>query len=287
MMDDQIVETEELEQEVEEKYQLNIRKLHNRATVTSVAILVTLFTLFFTKYRDFDVIFKAIYNLKFEEYILTNNLGSILFTFGFVVSLVFTIFIWVFLYSKKDFNFSNNGKKIYESFDIISIIPIFIVIIVVLNTFILSPASVTRTSMEPNYYEGDNVFILHTSNYQRFDVVIVLAEEGVYVPETGGYTLNEYYIKRIIGLPGETVTLKDGDIYIDGVLLDDPTVLKTGAATYCTVGFNVDENAECTFVVPEGEYFLIGDNREASFDSRALGPFKEENLYGKVLFKLG
>lgn len=283
----EIEELEELEQEEQETYVLDVRKLRRRLIFTSVCTLLALITLFFPKYHDFDVIFKAIYNVRYEGYIAANNFGSFGFVVGFAIAILYTVFLWIFLYSKGSWQEKLNSKRLYDIYDIISIIPFFIALVTVLNAFILSPATVTRTSMEPNYYEGDNVFILHTKSYERYDVVIVLANESEYNENTGLYSRNEHYIKRIIGLPGETVTITGGEIYIDGELLDDPTRLKVGAGTYCNVGALQDETQSCTFTVPEGEYFLIGDNREASYDSRALGSFKLEDLFGKVIFKIG
>ena len=278
-----------VEEQQEETYVLNIVKLRRRLIISSVSIVLAIFTMFFRKYHDFDVIFKAIYNLRYEDAVSTGNIGSIGFIIGFAISILLTIFLWIYLYSKGNWQEKINIKVIYDSFDIISIIPVFIAIVTIMNAFIISPATVTRTSMEPNYHEGDNVFILHTNNYDRFDVVIVLAEEGELNPETGLYSRNEHYIKRIIGLPGETVTIREGLIYIDGsdIPLDDTTTLKVGAETHCNVGALQNDDEWCTFTVPPGEYFLIGDNREASLDSRSLGPFSEEELFGKVILKIG
>ena len=275
-----------VEEQQEEKYVLNVRKLKRRLIISSVSIVLASLTLLIRKYHDFDVIFKALYNMKYDNYVLSHNLGSMGFIVGFVLAILFTIFLWIYLYSKGNWQEKVSAKWVYDVFDIVSIIPVFVALVTIMNTFVISPATVQRTSMEPNYYEGDNVFILHTNNYERFDVVIVLAKEGVYNQYTGKYTKNDYYIKRVIGLPGETVEITGGEIYINGELLDDPTILKTGAATYCDVPSNTPTTS-CTFVIPEGEYFLIGDNREASYDSRALGPFKKEDLYGVVILKLG
>lgn len=283
-MEEQIIEEELLEEK--EEYSLNVKKLRRRLIISSVSIVLAIITMFMKKYHDFDVIFKAYYSMRYEDYVVTNNLGSMGFIIGFIIALLFVVFLWVFLYNRGTWQEKVSAKWIYDTFDIISILPVFIALVTILNAFVISPATVTRTSMEPNYYEGDNVFILHTRSYERYDVVIVLAGVGEYNPATGRYERNDYYIKRVIGLPGETVKIEGGEIYIDGVLLDDPTVLKTGAGTYCDVGYSVDKSQVCTFTIPEGEYFLIGDNREASYDSRALGPFKEEDLYGKVILKI-
>jgi len=284
----QLHEEQQIQEQQIESYVLNIRKLKRRLIISSVSIVLTILTLFVRRYHDFDVIFKAIYNLRYEEYIVSSNIGSMGFILTFVISILFTVFFWIYLYSKGNWQEKLKAKLLYDTYDIVSIVPFFVALVTLLNAFVISPATVTRRSMEPNYYEGNNVFILHTNDYDRFDVVIVLAEKGVQDPETGLYTSNEHYIKRIIGLPGETVRLQGGKIYINGVLLDDPTVLKAGAGTYCYSEYYVqDASVSCTFVVPEGEYFLIGDNREASLDSRVLGSFTIEDLFGKVIWKIG
>lgn len=287
-------EYEELEELEEQEFLIEdtiepfekTKNLKRKFYVSLVLSILTILTVFFPKYRDFDVIFKALYNTRYETYNLSENLGSAIFIAGFIISLLFTIFIGVLLLTNDDLREHPRVKKYYEVFDIVSIVPIFIAIVTLSNTFLVSPASVTRGSMMPNYYEGDDVFVLHSSNYNRFDVVIVLAEESSYNPLTDMYTSNQYYIKRLIGLPGETITIKDGFIYIDGMMLDDPTTLMVGAGTYCDIQTN-SPIEECTWTLGEDEYFLIGDNREASLDSRRLGPFKKEDLYGKVILKIG
>lgn len=268
-------------------YVLDFIKLNRRMVVSTFFILATILTLLLSKYHDFDVIFRGIYMLKYENYIFLDNLGSWLFITGFVVSILMTVFIWIYFYTRGSWQDKLNMRRVYDAFDIVSIVPTFIAVLTILNSFVISPATVTHTSMEPNYYEGDNIFIIHMTKYDRFDVAVVLAEVGEYHEVSDSYSLNEYYIKRIIGLPGETVSIANGRVSINGVLLDDSEYLKLNTMTYCDVGVNEDPSETCTFVVPEGEYFLLGDNRSASYDSRGVGTFKEDYLYGKVIFKVG
>lgn len=286
-MEDDFNIHEEEEQQVE-IYVLNISKLRRRLIISSVSIVLALITMLIPKYHDFDVIFKALYNLRYEEYVITSNLGSIGFIIAFFASVLFTIFLWIYLYLKGAWQQKIKAKILYDAFDILSIVPFFVALVTVMNAFVISPATVTRQSMEPNYYEGDNVFILHVNEYERYDVVIVLAEVAEEDPNTGLYSSNEHYIKRVIGLPGETIKLEGGDIYIDGKLLDDPTILKSGTGSYCYSGtYTQDASLSCTYTIPEGEYFLMGDNREASLDSRTLGTFTKDELLGKVILKIG
>ena len=252
----------------------DLKKLKKRTISSTIFVGIVLFTMLFPKYNDFDVIFKAIYARNYVGFDVMENIGSVIFIIAFLIAVIFTIFNLIYLYSESEWPSIINPKKLFDFYDVFTIVPLFIMIVTVLNAFVISPATISRTSMEPNYYEGNSVFVYHLfEKYERYDVVIVFIAE------------NDYYIKRVIGLPGETIKLQDGDIYINGVLLDDPTILKPGAHTYCNVGSLADETEICEWVIPEGSYFVMGDNREASIDSRLLGTFTEDKFYGKVILK--
>jgi signal peptidase I len=82
------------------------------------------------------------------------------------------------------------------------------------------------------------------------------------------------YIKRVIGLPGETITIADGFVYVNGVKLDEPYI--DGAITECN-------RSKCDPVtVAEGSVFVLGDNRRNSSDSRIFGPIKVDSIIGKA-----
>ena len=85
------------------------------------------------------------------------------------------------------------------------------------------------------------------------------------------------YVKRVIGLPGDTVSFKDGDVYINGEKLNEP-YLKTQHSTYTSVE---------SYTVPEGSYFMLGDNRENSKDSRFWNNtyVKKQKILAKVMFR--
>lgn len=119
------------------------------------------------------------------------------------------------------------------------------------NRFLIVNARVPTGSMIPTIMEGDRIIgnrlaYMH-SEPERGDVVVF------YYPDNE----NEKYVKRIIGLPGETVTIVDGAVYIDGELLDE--------SGYLTV---VPYGSYGPYVIPEGYYFMMGDNRNSSWDSR-------------------
>jgi signal peptidase I len=135
--------------------------------------------------------------------------------------------------------------------------------------------------MEPNLHEKDAVFVEMISKYfttpERGQIMTVNA--------TGltGYTKEEKIIKRVIGLPGETVTIKDGNVYINGVLLDEP-YLASNVRTY----MNDDGTASGydNITLGAGEYYFMGDNRGASLDSRVLGPIPISRIKSHVFAKI-
>jgi signal peptidase I len=117
--------------------------------------------------------------------------------------------------------------------------------------------------MEPNFHEGERVLvnkmIYHFTDPKRGDVIVL---HPPFDPKV-------VFIKRIIALPGDTVEVKDGAVYVKGVRLDEPYAV---APTYT---FPLTE-------IPEGEYFVLGDNRNNANDSVDWGTVPRENIVGKV-----
>ncbi len=139
-----------------------------------------------------------------------------------------------------------------EVMEWIVVIEVAVVMAVVLNLFILVNAIIPSASMEPTVMTGDRVFgnrlAYLTEDPMRGDIVMFKFPDDE----------SKLYIKRIIGLPGETLEMKDGKIYIDGsdIPLEEP---------YLTV---VPEGDYGPVSIPEGAYFMMGDNRNISADSR-------------------
>lgn len=145
-------------------------------------------------------------------------------------------------------------------------------IVLPVRYFLIQPFFVRGSSMEPNFDSGQYLVIDEISyrfeDPQRGDVVVFK------------YPLDpsQYYIKRLVGLPGEVVEIKDGQItvyngeYPEGVLLDESAYLAGGAFTQRDIRMKL--GAE--------EYFVLGDNRVASSDSRRWGALPEGNIIGRV-----
>jgi signal peptidase I len=142
------------------------------------------------------------------------------------------------------------------------------------QTFVAQPFQVQMFSMQQTFEPGDYVLVdklsVRWDGYARGDVVVFQP------PET--WTLDtEPYIKRVIGEPGDTVELRDGLVYVNGVQLDEP-YLFSGADGEPEP---TDGSGDTSWVVPAGELFVMGDHREASADSRLFGPIPITSVIGR------
>jgi len=149
--------------------------------------------------------------------------------------------------------------------EILETLVIVLVSIYFVYSFIAQPFLVQGASMEPNFESGD--YLLVDEVTYRFRE----PERGEVVVFRNPANENEFYIKRVVGLPGETVIIQDGQVTIDG----EP--IKEG---YLSDGQNL--KGEYIFKLAEGEHFVMGDNRAQSFDSRSWGPLDEDLIIGIV-----
>lgn len=159
-------------------------------------------------------------------------------------------------------------------FDFIQSIVVVMAIMVMLYLFVVSPQEISGASMEPNFHNGQyimtNKIIYKFRDPVRGDVVIFKSPRNKQVD----------YIKRIIGLPGETVKLQDNKIYVNGQLVEEP-YLSPGITIFG--GSYLQEGSE--IVVPDGTYFVLGDNRPHSSDSREFGPIAKEDFIGQAFLR--
>lgn len=158
----------------------------------------------------------------------------------------------------------NHGKISFIIFAVVIVIAdIFLFTKVLVNAYIPSE-SMEDTLMTGDRIIGNRLAYKFGSNPERYDIVIF------YAPDDG-----ELYIKRIIGLPGETVIVKGGNVYVDGEVMDDSFIREPM------------DKEDLEFHVPEGYYFMMGDNRNESYDSRYWDdPYvAEEDIVAKAVFK--
>lgn len=145
-----------------------------------------------------------------------------------------------------------------------------LVISIVLYLFIMTPHEVIGNSMHPTYQNGEylmaNKLLYRFKDPQRGDVIIFK------------YSDTQDFIKRVIGLPGDKVMLKDGHIYINDKLVDESAYLSD--SIYTNGGEFLHEGE--TITVPDNQYFVCGDNRPHSSDSRTFGPISKDDIKGKA-----
>lgn len=159
------------------------------------------------------------------------------------------------------------GSFIFES---IEAIVIALALCVILYLFLITPHEVVGISMDPNFKHGEyliaNKLVYKYSEPERGDVIIFK------------HSATQDYIKRIIALPGEKVALRDGHFYINGEMLDEAQYLASTVTT--NGGVSLQEGEE--IVIGDGEYFVAGDNRTKSSDSRSFGTIEEDSIKGRA-----
>ncbi len=158
--------------------------------------------------------------------------------------------------------------------DVFKIVVIALAIVLPIRYFLFQPFVVKGASMEPNYHTGDYLIVDEIS--YRFHT----PERGDVIVFKYPYNPADRYIKRVIGLPGETVEIKDGQIYVS----ENGKVSILNESGYLSDDFiktwkNLDNTSPVT--LKEGQYFVLGDNRNASSDSRRWGILPEQNIIGR------
>lgn len=172
------------------------------------------------------------------------------------------------------------NKKVIEY---VEAIIVAVVIALVIRTFVVQPYTIPSGSMLNTLLIGDcvlvNKFIYGIKIPFTNDYLIDMDE-----PERGDVVVFEYpldpsldYIKRIVGMPGDIIAMKDNQLYINGQKPDEPYAIYIKPS-----GENTEASNYGPFTVPEGEYFMMGDNRDNSADSRNWGTVERNALVGKA-----
>ncbi|MEO2188574.1 signal peptidase I [[Clostridium] innocuum] len=174
----------------------------------------------------------------------------------------------------------SNLDIVYTILDFARLILITVVAAMVILVFVARKEEVRGTSMYPTLVEGESVIINMAANYvgeiKRFDVVV--ARE---------YRSDDLWVKRVIGLPGETISYREDVLYVDGKAMEEPfldkkyvkQVKKSANKLYFTQDYTSKK-------LGKNEYLLVGDNRNESLDSRndAVGPFQREQIIARGVF---
>ena len=150
-----------------------------------------------------------------------------------------------------------------------------LVIFWVIQSFVAQPFKVQQVSMErtlePDQYVLVDKLTPRFDAYKRGDIV-------VFNPPETWTQADQPYIKRVIGIGGDTIELRDGSVYVDGTKLDEPYIYQEDGLPQPTESFNGTDR----WVVPDGELFLMGDHRGNSSDSREGGPVPVDRVIGRA-----
>lgn len=136
--------------------------------------------------------------------------------------------------------------------------------------FVLIPVQVEGSSMEPTLQPASFILYHHLNPIERFDIILFHDDHG------------EVYIKRVVGLPGETIAYQNDHLYINGERIKEPFLQQVQEKNQIyTTDFSITESAN-EQEVPEGHFFVLGDNRPRSKDSRMFGFVPEASVEGKA-----
>jgi signal peptidase I len=148
-----------------------------------------------------------------------------------------------------------------------------LLIALLIKTFLFQAFYIPSASMDPTLKVHDRVLVnklsYHLHSVHRGDIIVFKAPPEERTPQI------KDLVKRVIGLPGDTIEARDGQIYINDRLLKEP---------YLPKGTRSDDLPRQ--VIPAGSYFMMGDNRSASSDSRVFGPIKRSTIIGRAFVKM-
>lgn len=156
-----------------------------------------------------------------------------------------------------------------SSWEVVKTIAIAAAAVLLIRAFLFQPFLVSGASMEPTV-SHNNYLIIDELTYRFRD-----PERGEMVVFRYPNDPKTFYIKRIIGLPGDILQMEKGSVKVNGAALDESDYLKD-AQTFGTARVKLDQN----------DYFVLGDNRNNSYDSRSWGPLGKKLIVGRVLLRL-
>ena len=186
--------------------------------------------------------------------------------------------------------FSQPRGLFYNVLDVLLNVVIIVAVVAVIRTFIISPFEVEGKSMVPTLEDNQYIII------NKFGYIVGTPNRGDVVVFRPPADPRKYYVKRIIGLPGDEIIIRDGNVYLseDGgeILLQEGYLDKRSKGRTFRAPVGTGDTTEERYQVPDKSYFLLGDNRSGSLDSRSFRsaqgeatPFvHEDSIAGRVWF---
>lgn len=176
---------------------------------------------------------------------------------------------------------------------------LFMIALFASRYFLWDPVSVDGHSMDPTLQHQEKLVMLKTTAIDRFDIVVA--------SETDSNGKEKLIVKRVVGMPGDTIRYENDVLYINDQEVDEPYLDEYLAAfqtdklqeeyaynkqfqavAQSAEAFTQDANGyvDFTVTIPEGQYYLLGDDRLVSLDSRSVGTFSREKIKGEVVFRI-
>ncbi len=168
----------------------------------------------------------------------------------------------------------------YHVWEIIKFFVLALIIVAPIRFFIAQPFIVQGASMDPTFATGQYLIIDEISyrfeEPKRGDVIVLRYPKDP----------SKFFIKRIVGLPGETLTIKNGNVSVTGKNTEVPLIIEEPYVIHTKTGHTDDEVIELNDTKSNREYYVMGDNRAASLDSRSWGTLPERLIVGRAAVRL-
>ena len=166
-------------------------------------------------------------------------------------------------------------KLPHDVFDFVEFFVIAFAVILLAFTFLVRQTVVTGNSMIPTLNDGDRLIISNLFYTPKTgDIVVIQVDDATVAKRPSVLAEDSSIIKRVIATEGQTVSIQNGAVYVDGDRLD------------ADFSYLTDNDSMAEITVSEGHVFVLGDNRTVSLDSRSLGEIDERTIIGKVLFRI-
>ncbi len=171
----------------------------------------------------------------------------------------------------------NHMSRHYRLYENLEALYTALILALLIKAFLFEAYKIPSASMMNTLIEGDRIFVnkfsYNFSNIQAGDIIVFKTKgiDEIYSPD------KPYYIKRVVGFPNDRIEIRNGNIFRNGQLMTDPP--------FFLENYYTDFYGRDTFIVPDGELFVFGDNSRNSSDSRDWGGVPIENVMGKAIFR--
>jgi signal peptidase I len=166
--------------------------------------------------------------------------------------------------------------------ELVGVVVVSILVAVLLRTFVVATYSIPSGSMEPTLQIGDRIMVnklsYHLHGVDRGNIVVFTTPPN---EDCAGPPVSDL-VKRVIGLPGEIISLKDGNVYINGRLLPEPFLPPSVRDDTYPGPSTAPSSLHEAYRIPPGDVYVMGDNRPESCDSRFWGPIRQSSIVGKA-----